>query len=82
MSACLQVPGLVEKRPNLIIGDVVYLRQASPSESHVCLANIVSLAIYISCKRIYACAQKHCICAPAHCSCCVHDVDAAKPQTT
>ena len=24
----MQVPGLVEKRPNLIIGDMVYLRQA------------------------------------------------------
>jgi len=28
-----QVPGLVEKRPNLIIGDIVYLRQV-PASTH------------------------------------------------
>ena len=42
---CLQVPGLVEKRPNLIIGDVVYLRQAFMSRNHqwcLCPFNVAS----------------------------------------
>ena len=29
----VQVPGLVEKRPNVIIGDIVYLRQV-PAGTH------------------------------------------------
>lgn len=50
--AFLQVPGLVEKRPNLIIGDVVYLRQTSISRYHLCpacLANAAFAAITDMC---------------------------------
>lgn len=57
--AFLQVPGLVEKRPNLIIGDVVYLRQASHKNPF--LSGLYFFAWpFTYCPNLPVCALKHC----------------------
>ena len=53
-----QVPGLVEKRPNLVVGDIVYLRQV-PASTHNC--KVCRMRLHMSLKPLWVCINMYCL---------------------